>query len=252
MNPEAIVNLVEKSEQVTRIYSDLYKERKTLYTTFSENKDQQILERLKTINLRERKVLEALEKNKAEILKNIDLAKEYSNIHKSLEFMSGYFEQLIQAQNEFLDKELLMIEGKINWKQALKDFYHYFNVLDSFEKRARKCNKYFFSPKEFQEVLKANESSLPVQVKNILVNTTVFVLIFIGISTTFSSLEELKLFDVSKLPSINDLLRFVVIASIISMLNLPARVLNGVKSSKRAIIEALNNLVIAEAEEKTV
>ncbi len=244
MDPKGVINLLEKGEQVTRIYSNLYEERKTLYTSFASSKDHQILERLKIINLRERKVLEALEENKDSIIENIELARTQSNLHRSLEFMRGYFEQVLQSQKEFLNNELLMIERKITWRQALKNFYDYFNVLDSFEKRARKCNKYLFSPKEFQEVLKANESSLPAQIKEVLVHTSVFVLVFVGIHTAFSSWEELKLFDVSKLPPTLEIFKFIIMASVISLLNLPFRVINGVKNSKRAIVEALNNLII--------
>lgn len=247
-----LLKILEKIEQVTRIYNSLYEERADLYKKLTKRripffrpkpKNEIVVQRLLTINSRERKIAGILVGNKESILSYASLADKYPEIKKSLSMMNSYFDNLLEKQIGFLDMERQVLNGQKSWNEALPRFDNYFKAISEFEAVAKQCNRRVFSPKELAEFLMKNKAIIPPKLTSTISEITVFVLVFMGIDTVFKSLPEGNIFDPSKYPSVPELSKFIALGSIISLLNIPSRLVNAARNRKAAILSSLALLI---------
>lgn len=248
---EELIQILKKSEQVTRMYSRLYKKREELYSSLCKRRKffffipinkKRIIAELKGVNGHERQILGILLSHKNEIMPSVLKARIDDDISKHLLSLTYYFDSLIKAQEKFLAVELEVLDRKRSWNDVAAEFEHYFNLLNEFELNVRECDKHLFSPKELIIALRKNQKHLPTEILKILVNTSVFVPIFELINVSFDSMKMGQFFDPSKWPPLILLIQWIIVAAAISYFNLPIRIVNSVKSSFADINQSFHKL----------
>ncbi|MBI5065526.1 hypothetical protein HZA97_04770 [Candidatus Woesearchaeota archaeon] len=243
---KGLLKILEKSEQVVRLFNKIYEERAEVYKSlskrFSLSNKPALIERLKILNGRERKILSILRENKDVVLPELALAQDNVKGLKMLKIVVPYFDKILDEQEKFLDDELCVIEGTKKWKDILVEFQEFFALLEDFKNNAKNCNKNFFSPKDLADSLENHKGLLPKEMKEIVLFSSVFVLIFEATIIAWDSWSQIKLFDPSKIIPMTELIKYIVIASALSYLNLPVTVFTAIKSQFKTISDSLLNL----------
>jgi hypothetical protein len=258
MDVRSLVQVVKKAEQVTRIFDSLYRERSQLYAKllsrglFSRKKA--VLARIATINQRERRVVQALRLGKDLTVTSVDdclgdpefmraLVHEIGNVSDlvvNLKAVDSYFSSILDAQERFLDAELNAVNSQ-SWKEVMIELVRLKEIIESYKGALHVLEEKVFSPVDLVQDLEQRKDALA-DIRDLIVEISVFVLLFVGTDVAFRSWNEGKFFISGNMPPIPVLLKFIGIASVIAYLQVPSRLISGVKDSFESIKSSIEKL----------
>ena len=271
--PQATLNLIrdftetaDKVKQGIRIFNELYSRRASCYTLIAGKKPSIFkrmlwrtsaydtgdpMEGLRIVNDRERRVVSIIEgaaDRMAGPLKALDIKWKKEQAH--LFVLERYLTDVLAKQKEFLNQEYLFLEyvrSSPQWKTQEKSHLNnlqerakgYFDLLDTTSTLIVREYRNFYSPKEFQTLLKKYERENPVLAHlNMMGGLAIFVGLFVGFDAFANSVPE-SLFNVNKLPSAQVFVELYIIAYFLTITNLPERMWSTVKKSSRDIVVML-------------
>jgi len=249
MDVEKRLKIITKVDQTARILSTLYENKKKLYKKLAgksffrwRRNDENIRSQLFNINQREQKVLNIITNNKDSILKEINEAAHYPNMYHQMKLVKQYYELVLAKQRAFLESESNALRENKNWSDVRTKLKDYAEYMEEFEITCRKANRYFFSPKEFYEILRKHKNFIPHDQLNIIKYTFSFVVLFIGMDVAFASWKVGDFFDINKWSDYSVVVRFTIIGCIIALFNIQIKLADLITNNVKKISSYIPSL----------
>jgi len=249
------VNIIPKTQQALRLFNSFYKiridgyrklKRKISWNMFKskESKEadrQKILEILRINNDRERKVfLGIYDKAYTELKPHIELLqKNWKKESSELKIMQTYYDDVFASQKDFLDKELLFLNGKLSKEDFAGITNDYFHKVEKVSNNIAAQYSKFYSPIDFEKSFKEKLKSIdPIKEADLLGYLIVFVGLFAGVSNFDHAMPE-QLINFDKLPSPALFSEFVLICYVLTKLDAPVKVWAGIKDYSTKLVTAI-------------
>jgi len=247
---KSLGEIVEKTHQTLRIYSELYSERKKLYKKAFKPRDSgeriDAVERLKTINAREMRVFSIVKEPAEKLCFHLKEVQNLKDYQATLYLIYRYFEQVMNAQHDFLVQEQRFLNNQVSIAEFKTYFSKYFSELDSFSRMITGQLSKFYSPGDFKDLVIKNKKALGVAYLDLLGAVTVFVALFAGFEVFDHSIPK-QLFDASKFPDLKVFVEYVFIAYTLTVLNLPHKAYTMIKKSISKVVSMASDAVSRDA-----
>jgi hypothetical protein len=252
---EKFVNSAKKTDQALRLFKEIYDRRMNGYESLGKRfhlnifknwkkERENILEMLKLNNQRERKIfLDIYTKEYEEMWPYLNaIQRSWKNEIGQLKIMKDYFDNMTLEQRKFLDEETRFLEGAMNAAQFQPIVEAYFRKVEEFQANVIQKYAKFYSPLEFQNDLVRKVQQGLIKDANLVAYIAIFVGMFVGVDNFTRAIPE-KLIDVSKLPSVEDYLSYILIVFILTKLAAPERALNTIKIYSKRTIAAIAAMI---------
>jgi hypothetical protein len=245
MNQKDLGHLLRKYEQVSKLYTKIYRERLELYKLATTShflrkaNPKKAYSQLIRINNHETKILFILDKHKNETLSLLHQCHLDGIRFGVLQAMQEYFFNFQVHQKKFLDAEKRWLKGDMEKNEFQMIFNDYCASLEKLLENTALHSHLFPNPNDLLQSMQ--KMKLKKEFMEVLPKTTVMFTIFTAQNMVWSGLHHGDLINLQAIPDMETWVRSILVVSLLSVFNVSSHIVQQLSSMKDIVSKSLPN-----------